>query len=71
MKLQHWLVEICYVPGEKNSLADALSCEERTRRLETDGDVGHQSGVGGCGGKTPRSSACVGNQDGSTRDEVR
>ena len=33
MKLQHWLVEICYVPGKKNGLADTLSHEERTRRL--------------------------------------
>ena len=45
MKLQHWLVEICYVPGEKNSLADVLSRQERTRRLETDRDVGRQSGI--------------------------
>ena len=35
MKLQHGLVEICYVPGEKNGLADALSQEERKRRCET------------------------------------
>ena len=59
------------MPGEKNGLADALSREKRTRRLETDRDVGCQSGVGGCGGKTPRSRARVGNQDGSTRDKVR
>ena len=52
-------------------LTDVLSREERTRWLETDGEVGRQSGVGGCGGKTPRSSARAGNQDGSTRDEVR
>ena len=59
------------MPGEKNGLANALSREERTRRLETDGDVGRQSGVGGCGGKTLRSRAPAGNQDWSTRDEVR
>ena len=29
MKLQHWLVEIVYMPGEDNGLADALSGEER------------------------------------------
>ena len=34
MKLQHWLVDIQYVPGEDNGLADALSREER-RRSET------------------------------------
>ena len=59
------------MPREKNGLANALPREQRTRRLETDGDVGRQSGVGGCGGKTPRSSTRAGNQDGSTRDEVR
>ena len=28
-KLQHWLVTISYLPGELNTLADALSREER------------------------------------------
>ena len=29
-KLQHWLVTITYLPGELNTLADALSREERS-----------------------------------------
>ena len=52
MKLQHWLVEIAYLPGENNGLADTLSREERRRRvIETEATPGLQSGVGGCGGK--------------------
>ena len=50
MKLQHWLVTVKYLPSEKNSLADALSREERTRQKETEVKEGLQSGVGGCGG---------------------
>ena len=39
-KLQHWLISIVYLPGELNTMADALSREERagaaeTTRLET------------------------------------
>ena len=30
-KLQHWMVAIVYLPGELNTLADALSREERVR----------------------------------------
>ena len=30
-KLQHWLLEIHYLPGKENSIADALSREERPR----------------------------------------
>ena len=33
-KLQHWLAEIRYIPGSKNTFADALSREER-RKKET------------------------------------
>ena len=28
-KLQHWMIEIRYIPGDKNTFADALSREER------------------------------------------
>ena len=28
-RLQHWLIQIIYLPGEENTLADALSREER------------------------------------------
>ena len=31
-KLQHWLVHIEYLPGQDNTLADALSREERPRK---------------------------------------
>ena len=68
MRLQHWLVEIRYVPGEDNGLADALSREER-RRWETDSKDIYPSGVGGCGGGLPKKNARVGNHNGSTRDE--
>jgi len=30
-KLQHWLLEVEYLPGEDNTFADALSREERSR----------------------------------------
>ena len=30
-KLQHWMVTVEYIPGEKNTFADALSREERPR----------------------------------------
>ena len=51
MKLQHWLLQIEYLPGKENGFADALSREERPRRMSsiirTDaslalGDVGVQ-----------------------------
>ena len=40
-KLQHWLVTVTYLPGELNTLADALSREERTSRepQQTDEDL--------------------------------
>ena len=34
-KLQHWLVQIVYLPGEENTMADALSREERHPGGET------------------------------------
>jgi len=30
-KLQHWMVEVEYLPGQENTFADALSREERSR----------------------------------------
>ena len=48
MKLQHRLIDIQYLPGLDNGLADALSREERRR--ETVVYDGLQSGDGGCGG---------------------
>ena len=40
-KLQHWLIDIQYLPGQQNTLADALSREERTadRADQTEEDV--------------------------------
>ena len=32
-KLQHWLVHIEYLPGAENTMADALSREERPRKM--------------------------------------
>ena len=32
-KLQHWLVTVEYLPGPDNTMADALSREERCRRM--------------------------------------
>ena len=49
MKLQHWLIDVQYLPGLENGLADALSREER-RFSETVAADGLQSGAGGCGG---------------------
>ena len=34
-KLQHWLITIEYLPGQENTLADALSREERPREKKT------------------------------------
>ena len=34
-KLQHWLVKIEYLPGDRNGMADALSREERPREQIT------------------------------------
>ena len=48
MKLQHWLIDVQYLPGLENGLADALTREER-RFSETVAADGLQSGVGGCG----------------------
>ena len=66
MKLQHWLVDIQYVPGEENGLAYALSREERKSVVKD----GCQSGVGRCGGATSTTGrARAGNLKGSTPDE--
>ena len=35
-KLQHWLLEIQYLPGNENSMADALSRKERTKMPRKD-----------------------------------
>ena len=35
-KLQHWLIDIQYIPGTQNTLADALSREERQREVMPD-----------------------------------
>ena len=32
-KLQHWLVTVEYMPGVENTMADALSQEERPRKV--------------------------------------
>ena len=65
-KLQHWLIQIVYLPGEQNTLADAISREERMpvdkpetpeelstadEHLEEDvSSPGRPSCGGGCGG---------------------
>jgi len=33
-KLQHWMLKIQYIPGWSNTLADALSREEKTRHFQ-------------------------------------
>ena len=42
-KLQHWLITIQYIPGNENTLADALSREER-RRMPDEPDTHVASG---------------------------
>ena len=71
MKLQHWLVEICYLLGENNKMADALSREERRRRIETEVREGLQSGFGGCGGTPHEVGPARETKSGSTRAEDR
>jgi len=36
-KLQHWMLDIQYLPGQENGFADALSREERPRDRENHG----------------------------------
>ena len=77
MKLQHLLIDIRYLPGVENGLADALSREERKK--ETVVNDGLQSGAGGCGGAASivegEEGACVGNQakgvPGTKKDEQK
>ena len=58
-KLQHWMLEIVYLPGRDNTLADALSREERRQRDARD-RPGRLSSRGGCGGtaSTRRRKKC-------------
>ena len=59
-KLQHWLIQISYLPGERNTLADALSREERTpeedpRQQEEDASVpGRHLAAGDVEGTPPQ-----------------
>ena len=54
-KLQHWMTEIQYLPGKENSLADALSREER-RHTEEDTKL--------TGERSPDSHLLVGDVEG-------
>ena len=54
-KLQHWLVNVEYLPGDKNGMVDALSREERPRMTsvaQETPDISFASG--GCGGSNPQ-----------------
>ena len=62
-KLQHWLLEVCYLPGEENSLADALSREER------DQDITEATGLSGA--STPVSHLLAGDVEGQPPQEER
>ena len=59
-KLQHWLIQISYLPGERNTLADVLSREERTpeedpRQQEEDASVpGRHLAAGDVEGTPPQ-----------------
>ena len=54
-KLQHWMVAVEYLPGKDNTMADALSREERPRAVtpRCSSQTGRQSCGGGCGGRSP------------------
>ena len=54
LKLQHWLVDVQYFPGNENWFADALSREER-KRMSTDFDKTDTSlAAGDVGGPAPQ-----------------
>ena len=50
MTLQQWLITIVYLPGEENSLADALSRQEWEEQEEDETAAQRQSGKGECEG---------------------
>ena len=61
LKLQHWLVDVQYLPGNENGFVDALSREER-KRMSPDSDKTDASLVAGdVGGPAPTGSAKAGN----------
>ena len=51
-KIQHWLVDITYLSGRENMLADTLSREERPREKQTSvtREIPDLSSAGRCGG---------------------
>ena len=62
-KLQHWMLDIQYLPGEENSLADALSREE-WRRKERERNHGLT------GDRSPDSHLLAGDVEGTPPHEV-
>ena len=66
-KLQHWLLDICYLPGEDNSLADALSREERSKQTRQNELPGGESELPG--EDLPDSHPLVGDVEGQPPHE--